>query len=66
MLELLSGSSEVVGCKINTQKTVTFLYTTKKKKLSNGKNKNTISFRIESDNKIPANKYNQVGERPAC
>ena len=30
MVELLNEFSKVVGCKINAQKTVAFLYTTKK------------------------------------
>ena len=59
LLVLIKVFSKVEGCKINTQKSVVFLYTYNK--LSERIIKKTIPFIIES--KMLQNKFNPEGER---
>ena len=54
LLELINEFSKVAGYKINTQKSVAFLYTNNER--SEREIKETISFTITSKNKIPRNK----------
>ena len=62
LLELINEFSKVAGYKINTDKSVAFLYANNE--LSEWENKKTVPFKIISrKNKIPRNKLNQGGER---
>ena len=54
--------NKVAGYKINIEKSVAFLYTNNE--LSEREIKKTIPFKIASK-RIPRNKLNQGGERPA-
>ena len=63
LLDLISEYSKVAGYKINTQKSVAFLYTNDE--LAEREIRKTIPLTIASKkNKIPRNKPNQGSERP--
>ena len=63
LIYLINEFSKVAGYKINTQKSVIFLYTNDK--APEREIRKTIPFTIASTRiKIPRNKPNQVTERP--
>ena len=63
LLELINEFSKVAEYKINTQKSVAFLYTNNER--SEREIKKAIPFIITSKkNKIPRNKSNSGGKRP--
>ena len=63
LLEQISEFSKVAGYKINTQKSVTFLYTNNKTNRKRNQEDNSIHNCIKK-NTIPRNKPNQGSERP--
>lgn len=60
MLDLINTCSKIAGYKVNTQKSITLLYT--KNKLSERETKKIIQFTNTLKN-IPMNKSNQGGEK---
>ena len=63
LLDLIPEFSKVAGYKINTQKSVAFLYTNDE--LAEREIRKTVPFTVASKkNKIPRNKPNQGSERP--
>ena len=61
--EQINEFIKVAGYKIHIQISVAHLHT--KNKLSERKSKKEISFIIAPKHKIPRNKFNQRGKRPA-
>ena len=65
LLKLINKFSKVVGYKINTLKSVTFLYTNNE--LLEKEYKNTIPFKFAPQkNQIPGNTPDQGGKRLVC
>ena len=65
LLELINKFSKVARCKINNQKSVTFLYTNNE--ILEKEHRNTIPFKMAPPkNHIPGNKTDQGSERLIC
>jgi hypothetical protein len=61
VLDIINTFSTVAGYKINTQKSVAFLYTNNEQ--PEKESSKTMPFEIASKNKIPRNKFNKGSER---
>ena len=59
---MINEFTEVAGCNINIQKSVSFLNINNQ--IAERDIKKTIIYKCTENNKIPSSKLNKVGERP--